>query len=135
MTICGPKFDHPVVVLPSTSLVNARRVAEQIRQAVESKKIVKRSTGETLARAAADIADKLDFFLYERYRDIQVLARSEAFRSEDRGAKADHLNKVRAAYPVYHSLALIDPQAHVIASTDAASRDNHGVPRKRSRRY
>ncbi|MBI1211579.1 MAG: diguanylate cyclase [Alphaproteobacteria bacterium] len=37
-----------IVILPETSLKNASRVADQIRKAVESKKIVKRSTGETL---------------------------------------------------------------------------------------
>ena len=44
-----------VVILPDTSLVNARRVAEQIRKAVESKKIVKRSTGETLGSITLSI--------------------------------------------------------------------------------
>ena len=37
-----------VVVLPQTNIENAITIAEQIRHAVESKKIVKRSTGETL---------------------------------------------------------------------------------------
>lgn len=37
-----------VVLLPQTSVDNAINLAEQIRKAVESKKIVKRSTGETL---------------------------------------------------------------------------------------
>jgi diguanylate cyclase len=37
-----------VVVLPQTSVENAITVADQIRRSVESKKIVKRSTGETL---------------------------------------------------------------------------------------
>jgi diguanylate cyclase len=37
-----------VVALPETNLENATTVAEYIRSAVESKKIVKRSTGETL---------------------------------------------------------------------------------------
>ena len=36
------------VILPHTSIENAIKLAEQIRRAVESKKIVKRSTGETL---------------------------------------------------------------------------------------
>jgi diguanylate cyclase len=36
------------VVLPNTSIPNGRIVAEQIRQTVESKKVVKKSTGETL---------------------------------------------------------------------------------------
>lgn len=37
-----------VVALPQTSYANALTVAEQIRIAVETKKIIKRSTGETL---------------------------------------------------------------------------------------
>jgi diguanylate cyclase len=67
-----------VVILPDTSLDNARRVAEQIRKAVESKKIVKRSTGETLGsitlsigvaqfskgETAADAINRADTCLY-----------------------------------------------------------------------
>ena len=67
-----------VVILPDTSLTNARRVAEQIRKAVESKKIVKRSTGETLGsitlsigvaqfskgETAADAINRADTCLY-----------------------------------------------------------------------
>jgi diguanylate cyclase len=44
-----------VVILPDTSLGNARLVAEQIRKAVESKKIVKRSTGESLGSITLSI--------------------------------------------------------------------------------
>ncbi|MCC6921150.1 MAG: diguanylate cyclase [Alphaproteobacteria bacterium] len=36
------------VILPETSLANARVLAEQIRRNVQAKKVVKRSTGETL---------------------------------------------------------------------------------------
>jgi diguanylate cyclase len=36
------------VILPGTSIVNGRTVAEQIRHTVENKKIVKKSSGETL---------------------------------------------------------------------------------------
>lgn len=67
-----------VVILPGTSLANARHVAEQIRKAVESKKIVKRSTGETLGsitlsigvaqfgkgETAADAINRADTCLY-----------------------------------------------------------------------
>ncbi len=67
-----------VVILPDTSLVNARRVAEQIRKAVESKTIVKRSTGESLGsitlsigvaqfirgEGAADAINRADTCLY-----------------------------------------------------------------------
>ncbi len=44
-----------VVALPQTSLDNALTVAEYIRQAVESKKIVKRATGETLGSITLSI--------------------------------------------------------------------------------
>lgn len=37
-----------VLILPSTSLDNARGLAEQIRRVVQTKKVVKRSSGETL---------------------------------------------------------------------------------------
>lgn len=44
-----------VVALPQTTLANAITVAEHIRAAVESKKIVKRSTGETLGSISLSI--------------------------------------------------------------------------------
>lgn len=37
-----------VLILPATSLANARGLAERIRRVVQTKKVVKRSTGETL---------------------------------------------------------------------------------------
>lgn len=37
-----------VLILPSTSLLNARSLADQIRRVVQTKKVVKRSSGETL---------------------------------------------------------------------------------------
>ncbi len=37
-----------VLILPSTTLANARSLADQIRRVVQTKKVVKRSSGETL---------------------------------------------------------------------------------------
>jgi diguanylate cyclase len=44
-----------VVALPQTTLANAMTVAEHIRLAVETKKIIKRSTGETLGSITLSI--------------------------------------------------------------------------------
>jgi diguanylate cyclase len=44
-----------IVIMPHTALNNAVTVANQIRLAVESKKIVKRSTGETLGAVTVSI--------------------------------------------------------------------------------
>lgn len=38
------------------------------------------AAGESLALAAVDIADKLDYQMMERYSDIQMLARSQTLR-------------------------------------------------------
>jgi diguanylate cyclase len=43
------------IILPQTSLINARTVADAIRVAVQAKKIVKRSTGETLGSITMSI--------------------------------------------------------------------------------
>jgi diguanylate cyclase len=71
-----------VVVLPKTSLAAAMTVAEQIRKAVESRKIIKKATGETLGQvtlsiggaeykageAAADFVSRADACLYAAKR-------------------------------------------------------------------
>ena len=71
-----------VVLLPQTSVENAINLAEQIRKAVESKKIVKRSTGETLGsitlsigvarykpgEPASDVINRADQCLYAAKR-------------------------------------------------------------------
>ncbi len=44
-----------VVILPQTSLGNARTLADHIRTAVQSKKVMKRSTGETLGTITVSI--------------------------------------------------------------------------------
>jgi len=67
-----------VVILRQTTLANARTVAEQIRHAVESKKIVKRSSGDSLGsitlsmgvaqlvdgESAAEVINRADSCLY-----------------------------------------------------------------------
>src|SRR6266705_667350 len=43
--------------------------------------------GENLALAAADIANKLDLLLFERYADIQILSKLPVFQDSDANAK------------------------------------------------
>lgn len=71
-----------VVVLPETALAEAQTVADQIRHSVETKKIVKRSTGETLGSITvslgvaqfapgediADLVNRADACLYAAKR-------------------------------------------------------------------
>jgi PAS domain S-box-containing protein len=79
------------------------------------------STGESLALAASDIADKLDLLLAERYGDIQMMAQAKVFHERDVAAMTAHLHALREAYPVYAWLGVTDAQGRIIAATDPTS--------------
>jgi PAS domain S-box-containing protein len=87
------------------------------------------ATGESLALAAADIADKLDSVLFERYGDIQVLAHSPVFRTRNVAAMTRHLNLHKGVYGYYLWLGATDAGGRIVAATDPAS-----VGQVRSRR-
>ncbi len=75
-------------------------------------------TGESLALAAAGMADKLDLFLFGRYSDIQALGNAEVFRGNETQAMSDHLAKVKDAFPAYERLWTTDTAGKVQASTN-----------------
>ncbi len=87
------------------------------------------STGDSLALAAADIADKLDTILFERYGGTQVLAHSPVFRTRDVKAMTRHLNLYKEVYGYYLWLGVTDAGGRIVAATDQAS-----VGQNRSRR-
>jgi PAS domain S-box-containing protein len=76
------------------------------------------SAGEGLALAAADIADKLDLFLYERFGDVQMLANAGTFLTREPATMAAHLAKMRSTYQVYAVLEIVDASGTVIAAAD-----------------
>lgn len=96
-----------VVVMPHTSLTNAVTVANQIRLAVESKKIVKRSTGETLGaitvsvgaaryrpgESITDLLNRADQCLYAAKRN----GRNRTVNEEEAAAGADETDAVKQA--------------------------------------
>ena len=86
------------------------------------------SSGEALALAASDIADKLDLLLAERYGDIQVMAQAKVFHERDTAAMARRLTALMEAYPVYLWMGVTDTRGRIIAATDPAT-----VGRDRSR--
>src|SRR5207245_486431 len=77
------------------------------------------TTGESLALAAADIADMLDRLLFERYSDIPMMARARVFQGRDRAAMTDYLNWVQKNYRVYRWLGVLDASRGIIAATAA----------------
>ena len=79
------------------------------------------ATGDSLALAAADIADKLDTILFERYADTQVLAHSPVFRTRDVKAMTRYLNLHKGVYGYYLWLGVTDAGGRIVAATDPAS--------------
>jgi PAS domain S-box-containing protein len=79
------------------------------------------AAGKSLARVAADMADKLDLLLFERYGDMQTMAKSEVFRNGDISAIDNYLALLHQAYPIYRWLAVTDADGRVLAASDPSS--------------
>jgi PAS domain S-box-containing protein len=80
------------------------------------------TTGESLSLAAADVADKLDRLLFERYGDVQMMAQALGARFDDRRYMTAYVSRMRDAYsPMYLWLGVTDAQGRVIAATDPAT--------------
>ncbi len=78
-------------------------------------------TGESLALGAAEIADKLDRLLFERYGDTQMVARAFSVQTHDPVAMTRYLAWMQTSYPVYIWLGVTDARGVVVAATDQAS--------------
>jgi len=79
------------------------------------------ASGEGLMLAAAEVSDKLDHLLFERYGDAQMMARAFALRSSDRAYLTGYLTWMKTNYaPVYLWLGVTNQQGVMIASTDEA---------------
>jgi two-component system cell cycle sensor histidine kinase/response regulator CckA len=77
------------------------------------------SAGEELRIAAAEVSDKLDRLLFERYGDAQMMARAFALKGSDPAYLATYLGWMRTNYrPVYLWLGVTNAHGTMIAATD-----------------
>lgn len=77
------------------------------------------ASGEALMLAATEVSDKLDRLLFERYGDVQMMARALALRSFDRADATSYLKGMKAAYaPVYFWLGVTNQRGVMIAATE-----------------
>jgi hypothetical protein len=65
------------------------------------------------------MADKLDRGMFERYRDIQILASLDSIRQSSYpvAVKRSLLEKLQSTYPDYAWIGLTNQQGVVLAST------------------
>ncbi len=89
------------------------------------------ASGEELTLAAAEVAEKLDRLLFERYGDAHMLARAFSEGHADRRYLSDYLHWMKDAYaPVYLWLGVTDVRGRIVASTNPSlvGRDASGTP-------
>jgi two-component system sensor histidine kinase/response regulator len=77
---------------------------------------LKASLGQGLAQRASDSADQLDAAMFERYREVQLLAR-RAGQIEGSAARRQMLEDLQRTYPLYAWIGLADAGGTVLAAT------------------
>jgi len=79
------------------------------------------TAGETLAQTAAEVSDKLDRFLIERYGDVLMMARTFSVQPKNREFQSAYVAGVKIAYPDYLWIGATDAQGRIVVATDSTT--------------
>src|SRR4029077_3353797 len=79
------------------------------------------TAGETLILTAAEVADKLDRVLYERYVDVQMIARAFSAQPDDRESQSAYLTWMKTSYPIYLWIGVTNARGQIVVATDPAT--------------
>lgn len=107
-----------IVVLVGLAAMTAVMALNVVKEALV------RTTGESLALAAAEVAEKLDRVISERFGDVQMAARTLSGRSNAYIVKdfSAYLSEMKQAYPAYRWLGITNRTGLVTAATNETSR-------------
>ena len=88
------------------------------------------TAGETLALTAAEVSDKLDRVLYERYVDVQMIARAFSAQSHNREFQSSYIAWMKTSYPMYLWIGVTNARGQIVVATDPAmvGRDYSAAP-------
>ena len=76
------------------------------------------TAGETLALTAAEVSDKLDRFLIERYGDVLMMARTFSAQPYNREFQSAYVAGVKTAYPDYLWVGATNARGQIVVATD-----------------
>jgi diguanylate cyclase (GGDEF)-like protein/PAS domain S-box-containing protein len=81
---------------------------------------LEREAGSAVAELAFQMADKLDRQMFERYKDVTLLSTLDVLRDPDVPAAQQRalLDQLKATYPWYAWIGLVDADGRVLAGTD-----------------
>jgi methyl-accepting chemotaxis protein PixJ len=74
---------------------------------------------------STELVDKVNRFVFERYGDIQIIAKSDALTDSDKSRRQAVLEEFKTTYGVYDSIAYFDLQGNVRAQTAGDPLSNH----------
>ena len=76
------------------------------------------TAGETLSLAAAEVSDKLDRFLFERYGDVLMMAETFSVQPYNREFQSAYVARMKTAYPDYLWIGATDARGQIVVATD-----------------
>jgi PAS domain S-box-containing protein len=79
------------------------------------------TAGETLAHTAAEVSDKLDRFIAERYVDVLMMAETFSVQPYHREFQSAHVARMKAANPDYLWIGVTNAFGQIVLATDQAT--------------
>lgn len=79
------------------------------------------TAGETLALTAADVSDKLDQFLFERYGDVLMMAGTFSAQPYTREIQSAYVARMKTSYPDYLWIGATNARGQLVVATDPAT--------------
>jgi two-component system cell cycle sensor histidine kinase/response regulator CckA len=116
----------PILIIVMTVVTVA--IAATALHYIETRMVA--AAGETLALTAAEVSDKLDRVLYERYVDVQMIARTFSAQPDNREFQSAYVDWMRTSYPVYLWIGVTNARGQIVVATDPATvgRDYNAQP-------
>jgi len=76
------------------------------------------TVGETLALTAAEISDRVDRVLFERYGDVQMIARAFSAQPDNREFQSSYLAWMKTSHQDYLWIGVTNARGQVVVATD-----------------
>jgi hypothetical protein len=85
----------------------------------QSSDILKKEIGHTLSTTAFQMADKLDYFMWSRIAEIEVISELDLLKNQQNNKEARKLlNEVQSSIPAFSWIGLTDSDGKVVVATN-----------------
>ncbi len=79
------------------------------------------TAGETLALTAAEVSDKVDGFLFERYGDVLIMAGTVSAQPYNREFQSAYMARMMTVYPDYLWIGVTNESGKIVVATDPST--------------